>query len=308
MSNPADPPATADAATDGGDDAWTVRRIVVALDASAASAAAAAGAARIAARLSAGLHGLFVEDAALLRVAGLPGCVEIGTFSASRRSLSGAEVERRLRAQAARARRLLAASALAAAVEDHRFEVLRGEVRQTLAEAVGDADLLSLGRVGTSGLTRLGSVARGALAGRRGHLLLLPAGGRIEPPLVAVYGESAAARRALRAALDLFDRRQADRPAPRSGSLTVLVVTEGGEPEVAERLEAEAGAVIAAGGHSPALARFRRVLPGDHHALSLTVARSRANVLLLPADSPLVRSEDLESVVAGLDCSVLLVR
>lgn len=282
---------------------WEVRRIVVALDASTASAAAARNAARLAARLAAELHGLFVEDAGILRLTGLPVCIEVGTWSATPRLLAAGDVQRRLRAQAARARRMLEESALAAAVEDYRFEVLRGEVRQALAGALHDTDLLSLGRVGTTGLARLGSVARGAIRGGRGQVLLIPAEGRLEPPIVTVFGDARGARRALAAALRLLDR---EPPAARPGSLTVLLVAA--DDAAARRLEDEARATIAATGHSPALPRFRRARPGDRHALAHTVALDRAHALLLPVESPLVRPQDLETVVEGLDCSVLLVR
>jgi nucleotide-binding universal stress UspA family protein len=284
--------------------AWQVRRIVVALDASPASAAAARNAARLAARLAAQLHGLFVEDVGVLRLAALPLCIEVGTWSATPRRLTAAEVERRLRAQAARARRMLEESALAAAVDDYRFEVLRGEVGRAVAGALADSDLLSLGRVGTTGLARLGSVARAAMTGGRGQILLLPAEGRLEAPVVTVFGDAPGARLALAAALRLLDREPPG--APRAGALTVLLVAA--DDDAARRLEDEARATIAAAGHSPALPRFRRTRPGDRHALAHTVALDRANALLLPAESPLVRPEDLEAVVEALDCSVLLVR
>ena len=300
---PADREATPPGAAtpDGG---WQVRRIVVALDASPGSRTAARHAARLASRLSAELRGLFVEDAAVLRLTSQGACLEVGTYSAAPRRLAAGEIERRLRSQAARARRLLEESALAAAVADYRFEVLRGEVGQTLADALGDEDLLSLGRVGTTGLARLGSFARAALAGRRGQLLVLPAAGRLEPPIVAVFGEAPGARRALSAALRLIDREPPGTPAP--GSLTVLLVAA--DEAAARALEAEARALLAEAGASPTLPRFRRARPGDRHALAHTVALDHAHALLLPAESPLVRPEDVEEVVEALDCSVLLVR
>ena len=293
----AHPPAPA------GGGGWTVRRIVVAVDASPGSAAAARQAARLAAKLSAELCGLFVEDPAVLRLAGLPVCVEVGTYSATPRPLAPGDLERRLRAQAARARRQLAESALAAAVA-FRFEVLRGETRQALAEALGESDLLSLGRVGATGLARLGSFARAALASRHGQLLLLPANGRIEPPAVAVFGDTPGARRALAAALRLLDHDPA--AGLRRGALTVLLVAS--DEAAARDLEAEARHLFVEAGHPTTIARFRRARPGDRHALAHTVRLDQARVLLLPADSPLVRPEDLEEVIAGLDCPVLLVR
>lgn len=283
---------------------WIVRRVVVAVDASPGSAAAARQAARLASRLSAELCGLFVEDPAVLRLSALPVCIEVGTFSAMPRPIAPGDLERRLRAQAARARRQLEESALAAAVADFRFEVLRGEARQALADTLGDADLLSLGRAGATGLARLGSFARAALAGRRGQLLLLPPHGRLEPPAVTVFGDSPGSRRALAAALRLLDH---DRAASlRRGALTILLVAA--DEAAARQLEAEARDLLAEARLPPTLPRFRRARPGDRHALAHTVRLDQAHVLLLPAESPLVRPEDLEEVIEGLDCSVLLVR
>lgn len=285
---------------------WGVRRIVVALDASPASAAAARTAARLAALLHAELSGLFVEDADLLGLSGLPFAIEVGTTSAAGRPLAAGEIERRLRAQAARARRLLEESALAAAVRDFRFEVVRGEVRRTIADRLAEGDLVSLGRVGTTGLARLGGVARALLAGARGQVLLLPPDGRLEPPVVAVFGEAPGARRALAAALSLLDRESPTGHAHRPGSLVVLLAAAGAER--ARDLEREARAAVEKSGHSPDLLRFRRPDPGDRHALARAVADARAHALLLPAESPFVRPGELETVVAGLDCTVLLVR
>ncbi|MGD9028912.1 MAG: universal stress protein, partial [Anaerolineae bacterium] len=54
------------------DEELTIRRILIALDASSHSIAALRAAARLASSLEAELHGLFVEDINLLRAAGLP--------------------------------------------------------------------------------------------------------------------------------------------------------------------------------------------------------------------------------------------
>ncbi|RMF77434.1 MAG: universal stress protein, partial [Nitrospirae bacterium] len=79
------------------------RRIVVAVDASADSLAAVRAAARLAEALSAELHGLFVEDANLVRLARLPFAREV-RLSAAPRRLEAAALERELRALAAQAR------------------------------------------------------------------------------------------------------------------------------------------------------------------------------------------------------------
>ncbi len=281
---------------------WRVRRIVVALDASPASAAAAHSAAELAARLRAELLGLFVEDAELLRLTDLPFAQQVGSFSAVSRRLAPGELARQLRGQAERARRQIAAGAARAAVSFH-FDVVRGVVRREVAAAARAGELLSLGRVGSSRLRRLGSVAREAVVHGRGELLVLPEMGRLALPVVTAFGDSPGSRRALGAAAHLLAHLSAQGRA--AGRFVVLLVAA--DDGQAERLADEVRRHLAAAG-LPHAARFRRARPGDHRALTRAVAAERAGTLVLPAASPLVHADDLETVVAALDCAVLLVR
>ena len=105
-----------------------IRRILVALDASPHSLAALEAAVTLAARFRAELAGLFVEDADLLRFAELPFAEEIGLFSAQRRRLDGLELERQMRAQMVRIRRLFSGATRQAHVEGS-FRVVRGTAR-----------------------------------------------------------------------------------------------------------------------------------------------------------------------------------
>lgn len=282
---------------EGREHEWRVERVLVALDASPASAAAAAGAAELAAALSAELAGLFVEDAAVTRLADLPAAVEVGTHTGAVRRVSAPELARRLRAQAARARRLLERTAARVDLEA-RLEVVHGSVTVEVAAAAGELELLSLGRVGTSALSRLGSVARAALGAGRGPLLLLPPGGRLVPPLVVVYGDTAAARRALAAAVRLTAVIGSGRGQP---ELTVLLPAD----PAAAWLENEVRNRLLEAGITP---RVRRVPAGEHHALQHAAAAEGAGVLVLPAHSPLASGEEIEAVIEVLSCAVLLIR
>jgi hypothetical protein len=319
-------PAGGGTQTGGG---WRVRTVLVALDASRSSRAVAAAAAELAAALGAELAGLFVEDAAVARAAAFPESWEIGSFAA--RPVAGADLDSRLRAQAERARRLFEAGAGRAAVAG-RFRVVRGTVTREVAAAGGETVLLSLGRMGASGVSRLGSVARAALAEGRGPLLLLPPSGHLGPPVVTVYGGGVAGRHALEAASRLValrapsERRPRRRrpahaaktPFRRRRSAPVVLLPAAG-PADAERLHAGAAAVAAGLGFAP---RYRPVRlecgppgspdgschPADRHALAHAVAAEGANALVVPLGSPLATIEDVETVVRALDCAVLLVR
>jgi hypothetical protein len=303
---------------------WRVRTVLVALDASRSSRAVAAAAAEMAAALHAELTGLFVEDAALARLADLPGGGwEVGSFAA--RPVAGADLGQRLRAQAERARRLFEAGAGRAAVAGS-FRVVRGTVEREVAAAGGETVLLSLGRVGASAVSRLGSVARHALAFGKGPLLLLPPSGHLGPPVVAVYGGGEPGRHALAAAARLGRLRPPRHPARRRAAASrrrrgepLVVLLPAADSAAAGRLREEAAALAAELGLAP---RFRVVRleceppeapgaaghPADRLALTHAVAAERAAALVLPLGSPLATIADVETVVQALDCAVLLVR
>lgn len=112
-----------------------INRVIVLVSDSADSAAALEAAARLAARRGAELQALFVEDVNLLRSAGLPFAREIGLTSATPRPMSTEAVERRLRAQAERSRRLLERISRRLSISAS-FHVSRGDVER---EALGSA-------------------------------------------------------------------------------------------------------------------------------------------------------------------------
>ncbi len=186
-----------------------IRRILVALDASPPSLAALEAAAALAARLHVALQGLFVEDIQLLQVAQLPFSQEIGHFSASRRQLNTARIERQLRVQAKRARRIFALTGQRMQVSSE-FHVTRGAVTPEVLAAVRDTDLLVLGQAGWSKIRakQLGSTARTALAAAPNLMLIVQAGGHLGPPVQVLYDGSPAAERGLLLAEALMGKEQ----------------------------------------------------------------------------------------------------
>ncbi|HRJ44192.1 MAG: universal stress protein [Caldilineaceae bacterium] len=151
-----------------------IRRVVVALDASPCSRAVLRSAARIAAGLNIQLEGLFVEDVRLLDLAELPIAAEVRTPGGVRpfnRSLA----ERELGLVAQTVEKWAGQIARSYKAEWH-FQVVRGDVAQSVMEAAGPGALLSLGRFGNPIYTRsrgMGSVARRVLGEHQKPLLLL---------------------------------------------------------------------------------------------------------------------------------------
>lgn len=117
------------------------RRIVVLLDASAPGRAALEAAAARAAELDAELVAVFVEDADLLHLAGMPFAREIGFPSATRHELEVPAMERKLRQRAEEARLSVAGLARRRPLQ-WSFQVARGVLTEEILAAAAEADLI----------------------------------------------------------------------------------------------------------------------------------------------------------------------
>lgn len=120
-----------------------IARIVLGLEPARRSRAALAAAAKIAARMEAELVGVFVEDADLLHLAGMPFAREVGYPSAAQRSLDIVTMERSMRALANDTRRALAEIAEPALLR-WSFRVARGSIASELLAGAGETDLILL--------------------------------------------------------------------------------------------------------------------------------------------------------------------
>jgi nucleotide-binding universal stress UspA family protein len=274
----------------------TIRRILVALDASRHSLAALEAASELANTLKAELVGIFMEDINLLRLAGLPFAREVRYLSVTDRPLDSPSMERELRIQAEQVKQTLAL------VADRRqirwsFRVVRGEVVAELLSAAQEADLLALGRASwaTTRRVRLGATARRVAAQALGPVLLLQQGHTICQPIQLVYDGSAAAKRALTTAVRLA--------SVMGGYLTVMVAAAA--PDTAQRLQEDVDTRLQA-----------QQVKGHHHQLINPSAEELAGALhmagggtlIIGADNPLLEGEGLPTLLDAIDCSVFLVR
>jgi nucleotide-binding universal stress UspA family protein len=119
-----------------------IERVVVPLDAASERRTAIETAARLAARTKARLHGVFVEDEDLLRLAGLPFARQV-MQQAGAAPFTPDEAELSLRASAERSRAELLEAARRHHVESS-FEIIRGGADAALRTA-GERDLLVAG-------------------------------------------------------------------------------------------------------------------------------------------------------------------
>lgn len=265
----------------------TIRRILVALDESPHSRAALEEAAELAQWLQAELMGMFVLDADLLRLAGLPVGRETGATSARRRALDPVSMERALRLQAETARKTLEAIAARHRVQSS-FLLSRGSVSGELIEAASRADIVAMGMIGHMGVAgrHLGSTTRQIRTRSHRSLLLLAPGRRAGSRVVAVCTGSPDSERGLDLALELARRR---------GTSLVLLPC-GDDPALEERLRAQAaerGVEVILG-----------AAPAGFEDLAASVRAHGGGLLVVGQDCDLLSGHDDE--LDKLGCPVLL--
>lgn len=272
-------------------EAAVIRRILVAVDASAPSLAVLEAAAQIAAGMHAELAGLFVEDEDLLRLAGLPFARAYSAAAADLAAMDPAVMERALRVQAARARHAVEQAARRRRVA-WSFSVARGALADALAEAARACDVLGVGKAGPGAPRRaLGGTARQVMARSGCALLVLQRDGTLGRRVAALYtgGEAALAVAA---------------GIARNLGLTLEILAAAPDEAAAGRLALAAEAWLAAQGVTG------RVAPavGDPVALA-RVAEARGRALVVAAPAGLLAGEGaVEALAAALDSPLLLVR
>jgi nucleotide-binding universal stress UspA family protein len=270
-----------------------IRRILVALDASAPSLSALRAAGEIAAEHRAELVGVFVEDVNLVRMAALPVTREIGQMSGRIRELDERTMARQLRGLALRAERALAQEAGRRQVH-WSFSVSRGTIGAELWGAASEADLVVMGRAGWSSRRTAGSSVEAVLTSGMRRTLVIGAGARLQPTWLVVYDGSEMADRGLQSARLLAKSK--------GGYLTVAIARP--NPKQARRLQR----MVAEQLRPYRLeVRYRWLHRSDSRALAELVATEQGCVLVLSADAPQLQDRPLPEVLGAFHCPVLIV-
>lgn len=276
------------------EDELTIRRILVALDASHHSLAALRAAVELASRLEAEVRGLFVEDVNLLRVAALPMARELQfPFNATAR-LNPARMERQLRAQAEQARQALASVCRKEQIT-WSFHVARGDVVSEVLEAAAEADLLSLGTASRPVLRRrrTGSTARAVATQTTRSVLLIPRDADLCRPVVVPHDGSPAVRRALTLAARLAEHL--------GGYLSVLVLAD--TTTASERLQSQIGDWTSG---QELVVRYRE-LPGTGVRTLIDGVRTEGTGTLVLSRA-ILPADEIGMLLDEAECPVLLVR
>jgi nucleotide-binding universal stress UspA family protein len=269
-----------------------IRRIIVALDTSAHSQAALEAATALAEQLGAEVVGVFVEDLELVHLARLPFAREVGLTSAGGRSIDPASMERSLKAQAAKARAALEATARRYNVP-WSFRVTRGQVANELLAAAAEADMLALGGIGhmeTAG-RRLGSTARRVVTEARCSVLVQHGASPPARAVLVVYEDSVGADHALARGRELAESHN-----------TTLVVVLAGDADAHDRLEMGAKRAL----KDTTVSIQIEALGDGLQALRATLDRYGGGLVVIPHDSALLADEP--DLLSELGNPVLLTR
>jgi nucleotide-binding universal stress UspA family protein len=252
-----------------------IERVVAPLDAASENRAAIDTAARLAARAKAPLHGIFVEDEDLLRLASLPFARQI-TLGAGAEPFTAEQVELHLQAAAERARRDLSAAAKRHAV-DYSFEIVRG-ASEIVLSGVTERDLVVAGALTRpiAGDFRVECRWWSSIEVATGPFLLTRGGwdDEVGSVVMLLHDRGPASVRLLEAAAQAAEAR--------GGALTVIcppavVGADGFETWIAERLAGfSVRAQIEAAQAEPAALR-RRIGELDCRLLAVDAGRSEGH-------------------------------
>lgn len=269
-----------------------VRRILVALDASADSLAGLDAAVRLAAELGAEVLGLFVEDVNLLRVAHLEVSRRVVALSGDARELEPGELERYVRAQSRRARQELQASAERFRVP-WSFRTTRGRVVQELVTAAREVDLVTLGATGSSPRRAPGSTVLALLSESDRPVLVLRREAPLGPAIHVLHDGTASGVEAVRTAAGLC----------REGALLeVIVAVE--EPADFRRLRDETAAWLQSHGVE---GRFRQIPDADVTRICGALAGGDGGLLVAPGPEFRRERRALGRLLRKVGCPVILV-
>lgn len=267
-----------------------VRRIIIGLHPSPHGRAALEAAARLASLLGVELRGVYVQEERLMRLPGLSFLQEVDAVSGRVRRLKEVDLERQIRAEAARARRQLARVAGEHDLE-WTFRVSRGEVSAVVVEAAASNDLITVG-VGTRiGARTLGSTVRALVTGSGRPVMVIRRGMRLGSHVHVVDDGSEAGSRAVGVGRSLTEGREG---AP-------LTIHVGAEREAVERAE-EYRTALQEEGRTDAVVR---AAPGRGAAAPL--AEAGCGLLVLPKTALGAGNEALERLLRHAACPVLVV-
>lgn len=271
---------------------FVISRVVIACEAIGENRFSIEAAARMAAWLNAAVHGIFVQDEALLHLAALPFARHVGPGGGASEEFDESTILHQFEAQADRARAALEAAASAYEV-GWSFDVVRGQLSLATL-AVGDRDLLVIEAAPRpfAGAFRLDSRWLAEAFQTHRPILLVRNAGKSKDGVVALVqkpGQSAERTIAVAAALALAAERR----------LTVLLADDGLETaSVLENVRRRSEKLAAR-------TNIERVVPAG---TSLERIADSGSVLVVDADPTVNDASSLKQLAARTRADILFLR
>ena len=265
-----------------------IRRVAVALDASAQSSQALQAAAELAASLQAELEGIFIEDINLIRLAELPFIREIRPASMTEETFNVQRMEQELRTLARQQQQKLELVAREKGLSCS-FRIRRGQIRAEMMEIFTEVDVLTLCRPGrTSDIFRK---QPSALTLRTGT----GAWQQARPSVSVVFGNAWNEKRVLITAAGL---------AKRLDTNISVLITGASDAEI-DDLQRQAETILES---QTQPVSYSRLIGNQLSDQMLSALSSNSQVLLVNSNNSLVTGEQLWHCLERVSCPVLIVR
>jgi nucleotide-binding universal stress UspA family protein len=265
-----------------------IRRVAVALDASAQNSQALQAAAELAASLQAELEGIFIEDINLIRLTELPFIREIRPASMTEEPFNIQRMEQELRSLARQQQQKLELVAREKGISCS-FSIRRGHIRAEMMEVVTEVDVLTL--CGPGRVSEIFSRQPAAFTLRADTTARQQARSAVS----VVFGNARNEKRALMAAASL---------AKRLDTNINVLITAGSDAETDE-LQREAETILES---QTQPVNYSRLIGNQLSDLVLATISSNSQVLLVNSNNTLITGEQLWHCLEQVSCPVLIVR
>lgn len=269
------------------------RRILVAVDTSSHSLAALEAAAHLAQKMEANIHGLFVHEELWQKIGRLPTMRTINELTGHDEELEKRSLDKQIELLKKRLKRRIDSISREYNLS-HSWESVKGNVEEAILQAAEDADLITIGRRGSSfpQKKKLGSSAKAIIRKADKPILILKRGLKLGESIMVVYDGSRESQRCLRMAISMAKRNESH--------LNILVLDN--EPKTDRDRDKNLEDTVE---QSDVPIQVQFMHSPDIWGFTNAVNRRGAGLLIMPKHQPLLE-EHLETVIFQLQCPVLL--
>lgn len=269
------------------------REILVAVDPSSHSQAALEAAAYLAEKTEGKIHGLFVQEESWHKVSKLPSITTINELTGSTSALEEQYLSQQIEMLKRRLRRQVKTISRQKKIA-HTWKAVEGCVEEEILQAAENADLITLGRRGSSfpQKKKIGSSTEKIIQDADKPVLILKKGLKLRGNITAVYDASKTSHRSIRLALSLAEKFDV--------SLTVLVMRN--TPETARDRDTELEKMVDT---APVKVELLLLKNPDVWGFIHSMNRRDTGLLIMPKNQPLLQTA-MEEILYQLKCPLLM--